>query len=242
MLEIAICDDDKYELDQLNTMIAKYCNEKNIKIFTSIYEKGEELLHSTKKFHIIFLDIQMDQINGIEVAKIIRSKDKNVKIIYVTNFSNYQTDAFSVRAFGYVTKPFTYETICKQLDDAIEYTKMEKDKINFTFDTNLGIKTLNLEDIYYFESCDHKIEIVAKDRTYKINDSITNIIHNFKRYGFSMPHKSFVVNLYYVSSIKGYDVSLTSGDLIPISQKRAVEFKADFHSYLKSNFNMLLKG
>lgn len=242
MLEIAICDDDKYELDQLNNMIAKYCNEKNIKIFTSIYEKGEELLHSTKKFHIIFLDIQMDQINGIEVAKIIRSKDKNVKIIYVTNFSNYQTDAFSVRAFGYVTKPFTYETICKQLDDAIEYTKMEKDKINFTFDTNLGIKTLNLEDIYYFESCDHKIEIVAKDRTYKINDSITNIIHNFKRYGFSMPHKSFVVNLYYVSSIKGYDVSLTSGDLIPISQKRAVEFKADFHSYLKSNFNMLLKG
>jgi len=243
MLEIALCDDDKYVLDQLNTMILKYCKGKNLKAITHTYTKGEDLLHSSEKFHIIFLDIQMGQIDGIEAAKIIRKKDKHVKIIYVTNFPNYQNDAFSVRAFGYIIKPIAYETICHQLDDAIEYIESEKDKITFTFDTDVGIKTLNVEDIYYFESYAHKIEIVSKERTYKVSDNITNILNNFKSYGFTMPHKSFVINLIYVSSIKGYNVILTSGDLIPISQKRAVEFKAEFHSFLKKNFNqILLKG
>lgn len=241
MLEIALCDDDEYALDQLNTMVLKYCKEKSLKALTSKYTKGEDLLHSSRKFHLIFLDIQMDQINGIEIAKKIRENDKHVKIIYITSFSNYQSDAFSVRAFGYVIKPVTYETICNQLDDVIEYAELEKNKITFTFDTNLGVKTLNVEDIYYFESCNHQIEIVSKDRTFKISDSITNILNNFKAYGFSMPHKSFVINLLYVSSIKGYDVELTSGDRIPISQKRAVEFKAEFYSFLKNNFNMLIK-
>ena len=241
MLEIAVCDDEEYELNQLNSMILKYCKEKNIKVFVSMYTRGEELLHSTKSFQIIFLDIKMGQMDGIKTAKLIRSNDKNVKIIYVTNFSNYQTDAFTVRAFGYVKKPFTYETICKQLDDVMEYSAQEKKKITFTFDTELGIKTLNIDDIYYFESYNHKIKIVSKDRALEISDSINNILINLKSYGFAMPHKSFVINLLYVSSIKGYDVTLTCGDIIPISQKRAVEFKAEFHSYLKNNFNILMK-
>lgn len=241
MLKIALCDDDKYELDQLNSMIVRYCEEKNIKALTFTYVTGEGLLRSAKKFHIIFLDIKMDNMDGIEVAKMIRADDKRVKIIYVTNFSNYQTDAFSVRAFGYVTKPITYEILHKQLDDVIEYSQLEENRAAFTFDTDLGIKTLNIDDIYYFESYNHKIKVVTKGRSLEISDSINNVLNNFKSYGFSMPHKSFVINLLYVSSIKGYDITLTDGDIIPISQKRAVGFKSEFHSFLKNNFNLLIK-
>ena len=183
----------------------------------------------------------MDNMDGIEVAKMIRADDKRVKIIYVTNFSNYQTDAFSVRAFGYVTKPITYEILHKQLDDVIEYSQLEENRAAFTFDTDLGIKTLNIDDIYYFESYNHKIKVVTKGRSLEISDSINNVLNNFKSYGFSMPHKSFVINLLYVSSIKGYDITLTDGDIIPISQKRAVGFKSEFHSFLKNNFNLLIK-
>jgi DNA-binding LytR/AlgR family response regulator len=241
MLEIALCDDNEYELDLLNAMVLKYSKEKNIILLTSTYKKGEELINSSKKFHVIFLDIKMDQIDGIEIAKMIRESDKHVKIIYVTNYSNYQNDAFSVRAFGYVIKPISYNTICKQLDDIIEYSQQEYNKTTFTFNTDSGVKTLNVEDIYYFESCNHKIEIVSKNRTFKVSDSINNILNNFKSYGFSMPHKSFVINLLYVSSIKGYDIILTTGDLIPMSQKRAVEFKTEFYSFLKSNFKMITR-
>lgn len=241
MLEIALCDDEEYELNQLHTMILKYCKERNIKVSVSPYTNGEALLHSPKKYQVIFLDIKMDQISGIEIGKKIRENDKRVKIIYATNFTNYQNDAFSVRAFGYLVKPVQYEAICKQLDDVIEYSELENIKTTFTFDTDAGIKTLNVQDIYYFEACNHKIEIVTKERTFKVSDSIINILNNFKSYGFSMPHKSYVINLFYVSSIRGYEILLTSGNTIPISQKRAVEFKNEFHSYLKNNFNLLMK-
>jgi len=242
LLEIALCDDDECILNQLNTMIIEYFKKKGVKVITRTYASGEELLQGSKKFHVIFLDIKMDKINGIETARIIRRKDKRVKIIYITNSSNYQNDAFSVRAFGYIIKPITYEAVYEQLDDAIEYSQIDKSNIAFTFNTDMGIKTLNVEAIYYFESYNHKIQIVTKDKTLKVSDNINNILNAFKPYGFSMPHKSFVINLLYVSSIKGYDVTLTNGNLIPISQKRAVQFKAEFHSFLKNNFNLLIEG
>lgn len=241
MLKIALCDDEKFELDVLRTMINRYSKEKNIEVLIDDYMHAESLLQFPQKYHIVFLDIEMGNSNGIAIAKIIRERDKHVKIIYVTNYSNYQVDAFTVRAFGYVVKPITYEIICKQLDDAIEYSKSEGNVFAFTFDTNVGIKTIDSKDIFYFESCNHKIEIITKERTYKISDSINNILDTFKPYGYSMPHKSFVINLMYVSSIKGYDILLTSGDLIPISQKRAVQFKAEFHTFLRKNFNLINK-
>nr|WP_319488911.1 LytTR family DNA-binding domain-containing protein [uncultured Caproiciproducens sp.] len=241
MLEIALCDDDDDELNILNSMILKYGKEKNINVITFTYTNGEDLLLSTKNFHVIFLDIRMNGLNGIDVGKKVRENDKYVKIIYVTNFTNYQTDAFTVRAFGYVTKPFAYETICKQMDDVIDYTDKENKKISFTFHTDRGIKTLNLEDIYYFESYNHRIKIVSKNEVLRITDSINNILNNLKSFGFSMPHKSFVINLLYVASIKGYDITLTNGSIIPISQKRSVDFKAEVHSFLKSNFNLLIR-
>jgi DNA-binding LytR/AlgR family response regulator len=241
MLKIALCDDEKCELDSLNDMIQQYSGEKNIKVLVDAYATGEKLLQCAGKYDLIFLDIQMGDASGIDVARTMRESDKHVKIIYVTNFSNYQVDAFSVRAFGYVVKPISYAVLSKQLDDAIEYSQVEANAVTFTFHTNLGIKTINIEDIYFFESSNRKVEIVTKERMYKISDSIMNILDTFKPYGFSMPHKSFVINLMHVSSIKGYDVLLTSGDLIPISQKRAVDFKAEFHHYLKNNFNLLIK-
>lgn len=241
MLQIALCDDEAYELELLNGIILEYARNKNLKITVDPFQNEKELLLCPQKFDVIFLDIQMGNANGIEVAKSIRERDKQVKIIYVTNFSNYQVDAFSVRAFGYVVKPIAYDTIAGQLDDVIAYTASEADAPAFTFNTNAGIKTLNVNDIYYFESSNHKIQIVTKDRTYLISDSIPNILNSLKSHGFSMPHKSFVINLLYVSNIKGYDILLTSGDIIPISQKRAVEFKAEFHSFLRNNFNLLTK-
>lgn len=241
MLRIALCDDEAYELELLSGIILEYARNKNLKITVEPFQNEKELLLCPQNFDVIFLDIQMGDANGIEVAKSIRERDKQVKIIYVTNFSNYQVDAFSVRAFGYVVKPIAYDTIAGQLDDVITYTASEEDAAAFTFNTNAGIKTLNVNDIYYFESSNHKIQIVTKERTYLISDSIPNILNSLRSHGFSMPHKSFVINLLYVSNIKGYDVLLTSGDIIPISQKRAVEFKAEFHTFLRNNFNLLTK-
>lgn len=239
MLKIAICDDDNFILEQLSTIVIKYCSENKISYIVNKYSSGEQLLDSYEHYNIIFLDIQMNGLDGIEIAKKIRNVDKHVKIIYVTNFLNYQADAFTVRAFGYVIKPFTDEIIFKQLDDVIEYSKQEKNKIAFTFNTNQGIRKINPKQIYLFEAYNHKVKITCSDQIYIINESIKDIFIKLKPFGFTMPHKSFVINMRYISKIKGYDIMLTNGICVPISQKRSVEFKSDFHLFLKNNFNVL---
>lgn len=241
MFEIAICDDDKNSLKELASIIEKYCSEKKIGYTIDQYNSGIDLLKSSKRYNLIFLDIQMDELNGIELARRIRLNDKHVKIIYVTNYLNYQTDAFTVRAFGYIIKPFSEKDIFQQINDVIEYSKQDETEITITFDTDQGIKTINLKDIFYFEAWSHKIKICCTNDIYITNSTIINILNNVKSYGFSMPHKSFVINMQYISKIKGYDIFLTNGMSIPISQKRAVEFKADFHQFLKNNF-LLLRG
>lgn len=239
MLKIAICDDDESVLNQLNIIITKYCSKNKINFIVNKYSSGNQLLDTFEHYNIIFLDIKIKDINGIALAEKIRKIDKQVKIIFVTNFSYYQTDAFTVRAFGYVVKPFTDETIFKQLNDAIEYSRQEENKISFTCITDHGVKTVNLKKIYVFEAYNHKVKMTCLDQIYVIHGSIKDIFIKFKPYGFTMPHKSFVINMRYISKIKGYDIMLTNGICVPISQKRAVEFKSDFHVFLKNNFNVL---
>lgn len=241
MLEIAVCDDNRTELEIIRTMLYKHCKEIHMQAIVSIFDNGYDLIKTSKKFHAIFLDIKMDGLDGIQVAKEIRNKDKRVRIIYVTNYSTYRPEAFTVRAFGYIVKPILYNQICDQLDDVIDYTNQESNKLSYTFNTDKGFRTIELQMIYYFESNGHKVRIHCKDEFYIISESIMNIFNHFKVYGFSMPHKSYIINLKHVSSIKGYELELTDGAIVPISQKRAVEFKEEFHSYLRDNFNTLMR-
>lgn len=242
MLEFAICDDNVTELNKLKNMIIRSCRENNIQATISLFPNGVDLLNGYQKFDAIFLDIKMDQLDGIQTALEIRKQDKHVKIIYVTNYSSFQSDAFTVRAFGYVVKPISYEQIYKQLKDIIEYSSQESALPTYTFNTDKGFKTIKLQDIYYFESYNHKVKIQCKEKVYFISDSIINIFNLFKADGFSMPHKSYIVNLMHVSNIKGYDLELINGMVIPISQKRAVEFKRNFHTYLRNNFNVIIRS
>ena len=101
-MKIAICDDEKKASEAL-LEILRECPESVEK--TDVYFSGEELLRAKEQYDLLFLDIDMEGIDGIETARKIRLKDKKVKIVYVTAYSEYAGKAFSVHAFGYLLKP-----------------------------------------------------------------------------------------------------------------------------------------
>ena len=108
MIKIGICDDDKNIIQKIKDYISEY---KGDKCTIESYNSGEELIENKKKFDVIFLDIDMEGIYGIETGKKIRDYDKNVKIIYVTSFTDYVNLAFKVHAFLYLNKPIQKEEI-----------------------------------------------------------------------------------------------------------------------------------
>lgn len=238
MIKIAICDDDLITLNHTKEVLEKY-NKKDLQIY--LYRSGEELLKREEKFDIIFLDIDMMGINGIETAKKIRVYDKKVKIIYVTNYTDYTSSAFSVHAFGYLLKPIKKEKLYEQLDEALSYMKEEEECL-VEFITEDGLLRIDVKKIYYFEYMSRKILIKTSDGTYTMKHKISEISEKMKAFGFEMPHKSFVVNLYNVKSIKGYDIYMMDESIIPLSQKKSSEFRNALNIYLSNHIEKQIRG
>lgn len=237
MINIAICDDEINIINKTKKLIQDY-DKEDIDIY--VYESGEELIHSDKEFHIIFLDIDMKGLDGIETAKKLRKYDKKVKIIYVTNYTDYTYSAFSVHAFGYLVKPLNKKELYNQLDEALSYT--EEISNNLEFITSDGVIRIDTNSIYYFEYEQRKVIMKTIDKNYILKKKISEIGKDIQAYGFEMPHKSFVVNLYNIKTIKGYDVHMMDGSVIPLSQKKSSQFRDSLNRYLSKHINKSRRG
>ena len=223
MIRIAVCDDQEIVCENVRKMIL---HEEEYRYEVDLFRSGKELLEAGRKYDILFLDIDMEGIDGIETARKIRLKDKKVKIVYVTAYSEYAGKAFSVHAFGYLLKPVKKTSVLKQVADALAYREEEqKPSPVLEFETSQGRTRLHTADIYYFEIRGRQIKLAAEKGCYEMRGKIGDLRERMKDYGFASPHKSFVVNLDQIRNIKGYDIYMMSGEILPLSQKQAVSFK-----------------
>ena len=228
MLRIAVCDDDEAALHRTMELLRNY-NKKEIQ--TDAYSSGEALLAAGKKYDILLLDIDMDGLDGIETARRIREADKEVKLIYVTNYSDYTIFAFAVHAFAYLLKPLKQDELFAQLDEALCYGISMKEQ-ELEFQTREGIVRVTSSKIMYFEYWNRQVILHTAEHLWHMKRRITEVAQEMEKYGFVMPHKSFVVNLYAVQSIHNYEILLTDGSRIPLSQKKAVNFRRALNDYL----------
>lgn len=222
MIKVAICDDDNKICKNLHTIVEKYFLTKDRLVWIMEFKSGNRLLVSHVRFDIIFLDIEMPGLNGIETALKLRKWDVNSKIIYVTNYEKYKTSAYKVHAFDYIDKPIDTERVAAVLDDVIYYLDNKTEKQKYAFKTEEGIITLDLDEIFYFEYLARKVVIHGTEGNYIARYKLKELMEKFEQYNFASPHKSFIVNMFYIKSIKGFDIFIENGDKIPLAQKRAV--------------------
>ncbi|MDU2007532.1 MAG: LytTR family DNA-binding domain-containing protein, partial [Lachnospiraceae bacterium] len=120
---------------------------------------------------------------------------------------------------------------------ALTDNKTEKQK--YAFKTENGIVTLELDEIFYFEYLARKVVIHGTEGNYVATYKLKELLEKFEQYNFASPHKSFIVNMLYIKSIKGFDIFIENGDKIPLAQKRAVEFKNIFNDFLQETFDRI---
>lgn len=227
-IKIAICDDEKSELERTERILKQY---QEVTLCIRTFQSGEALLTCKEQFHVIILDIDMKGINGIEAARQIRQRDKNVKLIYLTNYSDYTTFAFAVHAFAYLLKPVKEDELLFQISEAIEYG-IPHPQPKLEFQAEEGIVRIPPSEILFFEYMDRKVLLHTNTKLYHCRKRIHEVAREMEEYHFVMPHKSFVVNLYAVQSIHGYEITLTDGSLIPLSQKKSTAFRMKLNRYL----------
>ncbi|WIV11588.1 LytTR family DNA-binding domain-containing protein [Proteiniborus sp. MB09-C3] len=223
-LIIAICDDDKTHVD----IIKEYINRIDIDYDVKIIEaySGEELLELIKDKHmdIIFLDIEMRELNGIETGKKIRERYEDTIIVFLTGYKSYALEAFQIESFQYIIKPITYENfrilmqkIYLRLKEIRAYNNMNK---TFSYRTRQGIVSLKYEDIYYFERQGKKTYILTQVGKYEFSGTIKSIMESLDKNIFLRCHQGFVVNTEKFLNINNNEMVLRGIEqAIPIGRK-----------------------
>ncbi|AQS08020.1 accessory gene regulator protein A [Clostridium saccharobutylicum] len=231
-MKIAICEDDNIQRKGILNMIDRYfgMNAKKYEVFEFI--SGEKLLACTRKFDIFFLDIQMDNISGIDTAKQIRITYEKAIIIFITGFKDYVFDAFDVHAFHYIIKPINENKFNEILHSAIRLLS-KKDKLLIAKTSNSSYKVF-LKDILYLESNQRKVKIHTTygviEYYYKISDLEKELLED----NFYRCHKSYIVNLKYVQSFDNTFVTLKNSEEVYISKYKLTDFSKAFMYYLKN--------
>ncbi len=228
MYKIAVCDDEEAVSEQVKNLIAEWNPAVDVVCFSS----GEALLENYQSYEAVFLDIDMVGMNGIETGKAIRKLDKDTKIVYLTAYRDYVSGAFGVHAFQYLLKPVNKKAIWNVLEEIFRYTKAAEKKIILDFHTVDGSLCLPVERIYFFEYENRKIRIVTDEEQYYMADKIGNVAKRMTEFGFSMPHQSFVVNMFHVKNVKNQQIFLDNGMEIPLSQKKQKTWKQELMGYL----------
>lgn len=222
--KFAICDDDIQFCNKIKSYIIEYYGENKVEI--SIFNSGEDFIKSKVKYDCIFLDIEMINLNGIEIATMIRNYDLDTYIIIVSGFPKYKNVAYRLHVFDYLDKPLDKTMLFKTLDDMTILLQNSQIDIYEYFQTNHGLVKLKVNDIMYFEYSERKINLYTNsDSIYQFYDTIYKLEERFKQYHFISPHKAFLVNIDYIQNIHLNDLILEKDIIIPISKLKKKQIK-----------------
>lgn len=231
---IIVCDDDVRARHEVEKQIRNFKKDLEVLCFSS----GEELLENYKPCQAIFLDIDMDGMNGIEAGREIRKKDRETKIVYLTAYRDYVEGAFGVHAFQYLLKPAEPAAIRQVLEEIFRYIRRERKKTILNFATDRGMACLAAEDIYYFEYENRRIKIALEKEAYYMPGRISSIAQKMQPFGFSVPHQSFVVNMLHIKNIRGLQIFLDNQMELPLSQKKQKAWKQELTAYLAARLEV----
>ena len=237
MLSIAICDDEEYFRITEKQLILKYMAGKNCECMIDMYESGKELLNlreELNQYHIIFLDVNMEEIDGIETAKEIRKITKDVFIVFVTAFITYALEGYKVDAVRYLIKD--HESLEKAMTECMDtiLEKMDYEENEMTFDFQEGKTTISLENILYIESNLHRLifYMAGEDAVhYTIYTKLDDVAESLQNKGFCRIHKSYLVNATYVKAIRRYGVNLTTGNILSVSRAKYNAIQQKYTEY-----------
>lgn len=220
MLQIAIVDDEENEIDKIYQITSNFFKDKEIEHSIATFTSGEELLDKKADYDLIFLDVQMEGIDGIETAKQIRRNNKKVQFIYITNYTESMKMSFAVHPFAFLEKPIDNEGLCNNLSDYISYYNEIYKKNEVSFKSRNGTVIVNMQDILYFEYIDNRqINVVLKKSAYSIIDSMNNLQKQFAEHDFLSPHKSFLINMAMIQSFYS-SLIMVNGVEIPIARNK----------------------
>jgi len=232
-MRIAICDDEKNIRELIANKVVKQYPDAEIIFFQS----GEELLLSDESIDILFLDIQMSGIDGMETARELRKKDKSVILIFVTAVEEYVFQAFDVGAFNYIVKPIDdgkfSDVLHRAVDEWSSQNINEKEpEERYVLINNSGVHTkVILDEIVYAEVFNRKVVIHKLDGEIEYYGKMSDL-ESLAGDSFFRPHRAYLINFKYVEKYDATTIYLERGTVL-MAKQNYPEFVKKYMKYIQ---------
>lgn len=232
MYRIAVCEDEKTELEQIIRVAKEILKRNELVYHISKYENGEELLTAIQKgmeFDLLLVDVLLKGMNGIEFAAQLRKQKNDTAIVFVSWSRDMALQGYEVEAVRYLAKPIEP----KRLEEALLFCYERKKKPEILLPTANGQCRISSSDIMYAEAQGRNVKLILTTEEIEVNIKISELKELLSSKQFVFSHRAYLVNLAFIKYIRCYEIELTDGRILPISKYRISQIKEMFVRYLE---------
>ena len=237
MQRIVICDDVEIERTLMKEILTEYFDEIHREVSIIEYDSGEGLIADVEEgyldMELLFLDIYMKKLNGMETARKLREISCNIPIVFLTASPDYAIESYEVQASGYLLKPFSEEKL-KTLINRILKTDMKR---RVAIKSKRQYRYPYTDEIMYIESDRHNVTLHLSDGSEIVTvDKLVELEKRINENRFLHCHQSYLVNMDFITDVKD-DFILSNGEIIPIRVRGRKEMADTYYSYFKNHFD-----
>lgn len=231
-IKIAIVEDEASATQSLKDCLMRFSKENDIDFDIVCYSEGLSFLDENESFDLIFMDIEMPHMNGIEVAKKFRTMDEHVALIFVTNMAQYAIQGYEVDAIDYVLKPIKYARLAALMKKTLRIIGLVQEQ-SIVLKTTGGMRKIYLSSIYYIEITDHLLIYHTNQGDIEIWGTISGAEEMLPKDSFCRCSHSTIVHLKYVTGTDKDIVYLTDKKIpVNISHAKKKDFLSRFNRYV----------
>ncbi|MBQ8094140.1 MAG: response regulator transcription factor [Clostridia bacterium] len=219
MIRIALVEDDSRHVQKITEYLERFRTEKGLAMSVRIFPDGEDIVENYRpEYDIILMDIQMRFLDGMTAARLIREKDKETVLIFLTSMAGYAIQGYEVEALDYILKPVSYDMFAQKLWRAIDVVQRNHTH-NVVLTLKDGMVKLDVSEIRYIEARSHRMIYHTADMEYDVRGRLDDLEKELLPYGFFRSNRGYLVNLYHITAVRG-DCCLIGGEKLPISRVR----------------------
>ena len=221
-MTICYCEDESAQAKAFAIKIDQWAKNRNMKVRTDLFECAEEYLFKAEQnsYDVIFLDISMRGQNGMELARQIREKEKDVILVFVTSDASYVFDGYEVGAYRYLMKPVDEKKLWEILDYARTQKEVEEENYILVKKDSQSVR-VNLKDIIYIEAQKHYVNLCMENKeSINIKTAFTELLQETQEKSDTilLTHRSYAVNIEKVVRIGRTECVLSDSSVIPVSR------------------------
>ena len=235
IMNIAIVDDEQDEIDRFAAVINEYAQINRLEMSVFGFRSAEEILaaYHPYAYTLIFLDIYMPGMTGVDAARTIIENDPGAMIIFLTTSDEHMPEAFSLHVYDYINKPAGRERLFKVLDDALMRTTRKSSEPLFTFMSNRHTIAVRFSEIILVRTSGRNLEILDTDgESYETRMAISEAEQRLSGDArFLTLMKGIIVNMDYIKDIRDGLCFMTNGESVSVNVKNARSLTATWQNY-----------